>query len=1078
MMQPTQITNRYQIINQLGQGGMGVVYQAYDRLEKHEVALKRVDMSMRDLLFNSKGIFSDGQTALMHEFSTLASLRHPNIISVLDYGIVDDHPFFTMELIPQAQTFMEVVQDKSEIEQVELLIQVLEALRYLHRRGVIHRDLKPDNVLILRGNQIKVLDFGLSVNTEIAKGWVGTPAYMAPETLGKQITVVQSDLYAVGVMAYQMVTGELPFQPTDIMGILKNSPDLKKLKDYPATFVIGRLLDKDPKFRYNTAYECILALQDAFGLSTKNEQVTIRESFLQASQFVGRDKEFQILRDELKIVMQGATSFYLVGGESGVGKSRLLDELRISALVSGAVVLRGQSVEEGAVPFQLWRNILPRLLLMTPITDIQASVLKDIVPGIEDLIGRDVDQNHEFIGQAYQTQLTQTIVELLQEIKEPIVLLLEDLQWASESLEPIKQLLKIRDNLSQIMVVANYRNDEAPDLPDILSGMAFMRLDRLDTASIRALSVSMVGENGANNEVIQLLERETEGNLFFLVETVRALADEAGGLRQIGVTTLPDVVFTKGMQQIMQRRLQKVNQEHEPIQQMAAIAGREIDVDLLAHHFDLYQVQDWLIDAASNAILDLIDNHWRFAHDKLREAVISSVDETELKQWHGRIAGALENFVDKRPDNIIRLAHHYIEAGNSEKIIRYAEQAGDYTMQLGANRDAMNFYEASLRELRDTGITEQNQDGFIQQVLNFARVGAFFDNKNIEPFLTMALEIVEGQDNEEQLARVVGSMAAHHYMKGQIGNAIGLFFRSMGLAEKLEIEELLFLPYNILPRVLFFAGDIKQGFEMLGKGITLSEKYDDHEMLQASLAWMCNYLIIQGRLEEADKYADRAIAMVEKGQIEEHIAGTFMLLAGAYTYVEQFERVLHLGETSLKIGIEKDMLHQKFACRFFLANAHKHLGNIEQADEYFELGYQVIKESGITVMVPRLLAWYAEFEMSLGNFEQALAFAEEGVTIGEQTRQLPGTGEAYRVLGLVYLEQENYEKAEEFLNKSLEAQQQTGYLNFLAKSYWALSKLCEQTGDGSMSRTHKKEATQLFNKVSMTWQLNSLNQEI
>jgi eukaryotic-like serine/threonine-protein kinase len=196
-----QQLGQYEILDVVGEGGMGVVYRAQDLLSSDVVALKRVTAAPGMLHFSS--IASDASTdslrlALAQEFQTLASLRHPNIISVLDYGFdTEGQPYFTMDYLPDAQTILEFAQGKSPQERVDLLVQVLQALSYLHRRGTLHRDLKPGNILVSKGD-VRVLDFGLAVQQGQKVGISGTFAYMAPEVLREEPVAETSDLYSVG----------------------------------------------------------------------------------------------------------------------------------------------------------------------------------------------------------------------------------------------------------------------------------------------------------------------------------------------------------------------------------------------------------------------------------------------------------------------------------------------------------------------------------------------------------------------------------------------------------------------------------------------------------------------------------------------------------------------------------------------------------------------------------------------------------------------------------------------------------------------------------------------------------------
>ena len=217
------INYRYHLQDVLGRGGMGVVYRASDHLTGDIVALKHVTAEPVDLMFGSRGSDpSNLHLALAQEFKTLASLRHPNIVSVLDYGFDEKRlPYFTMEYIPDAQPFVDAAAGKSIPEKLDLVEQILQALVYLHRRNILHRDLKPANVLVTGAGKVKVLDFGLSLvskqsRLDLTQTTAGTFAYMAPELLQGWRGHRGSDLYAVGVMAYELLVGGFPYDRNNL----------------------------------------------------------------------------------------------------------------------------------------------------------------------------------------------------------------------------------------------------------------------------------------------------------------------------------------------------------------------------------------------------------------------------------------------------------------------------------------------------------------------------------------------------------------------------------------------------------------------------------------------------------------------------------------------------------------------------------------------------------------------------------------------------------------------------------------------------------------------------------------------
>ena len=167
----TLYDRRYVLHERLGAGGMGEVYRATDRLAGRAVALKRLLTSASG---RARGSLDD-RAALAGEFQTLASLRHPNIVSVLDYGFDSDQmPYFTMALLDAPRTFAQHARTRPVPERMALVAEMLRALAYLHRRGIVHRDLKPGNVLVDAEGRVRVLDFGLSVGRGSDRRIAGT----------------------------------------------------------------------------------------------------------------------------------------------------------------------------------------------------------------------------------------------------------------------------------------------------------------------------------------------------------------------------------------------------------------------------------------------------------------------------------------------------------------------------------------------------------------------------------------------------------------------------------------------------------------------------------------------------------------------------------------------------------------------------------------------------------------------------------------------------------------------------------------------------------------------------------------
>jgi len=701
------IGNRYRILALIGTGGMGQVYSVRDRLSGQQVALKRVTTARPQNGLPESDQMRTVRPGLLlplaNEFQLLASLRHPNIISVLDYGFdAGRQPFFTMSFLEDAQPINEAARGQSAVYQLNLITQILEALAYLHRRGILHRDLKPGNILIKEG-QVKLLDFGLSITRAANRQseTTGTLAYMAPELLRDGTASEASDLYAVGMIIYEIFNGAYPFSFDSIHQLIEcittRSLDAHQLPIQPyIADTINRLLAKNPADRYASAAEVIKALMQTNPDIVATQSIEARESYLQAAEFIGREAEFRQLVSALSSAMHGKGSTWLIGGESGVGKSRFVDELRSRALVEGAVVLRGQATSEGRISYQVWREVIRRLVLMVDLNDLEASTIKLIVPDIDMLLERSVTDAPELDAQAAQIRLLSTVVDLVQRAGVPLLIILEDLQWAGdESIAMLTSVSRIAPPLP-LLLVGNYRTEEQPNLPNRLNMAQTIILNRLNEENIAALSASMLGPNGRRKDIVSLLTRETEGNVFFLIEVVRALSEEVGSLEMIGMRTLPKSVLTGGIQRIIARRLQHVPEGARPLLAAAGVLGRQLDLAIL-HRFDpKTEIETWLNLCGDAGVLAVQEGKWRFAHDKLREQVIASLAEPARKTVHRQIGEAIEAVYPNAPDQYPALAHHWDAAGNTEKACSYMSLAGEQALAAGSYTAAIGFFDRAL----------------------------------------------------------------------------------------------------------------------------------------------------------------------------------------------------------------------------------------------------------------------------------------------------------------------------------------------------------------------------------------------
>ncbi len=684
------VGKRYEPLQAAPGDGSEATRRAVDRVTGQVVTLKWVGRAATPDEVSSR-------SAHAREFERLASLRHPNIAAVLDFGF--DHEqraYFALGLRDQPVPLLEAARQQPRAIQLSWLVQLLRALAYLHRRGLAHGDLSPANVGVV-GGQVVLSPMGASRADDAA---------------------LARDLYAVGVMTYQLFGGRIAVEEAGTTHA--GSFDVATMDAEPGVAaVVKRMIAGAPSDRFTTASAVLSALSEALDRPLPADTAETRESFLQAARLVGRDAEIEKLRAELARTVEGHGSAWLVGGESGVGKSRLLDELRTLARVHGALVLRGQEESEGGSPYRLWQGALRWLAVATDTSDLDASVLLPIVPDIATLVGRSVAPAPHLDAPSAHARLVEVVVGMLQRQLQPMILLLEDVHWArSDSVKLLQAIAPLTSGLP-LMIACSFRNDERPDLPSTLPWMQLLELARLPVDQIASVSESMIGPVGRRADVVAFLERETEGNPFFLVEVVRALAEEAGSLERIGTFALPDRVFAGGVRRVVQRRLRDLPTEARPLLRAAAIIGRKIDAALLTALAPDVDVDAWLERCIGAAVLERRDGVLRFSHDKLREGLLLEVGEDDRRALHAQIAGVIERVHGDAATHLAALAHHWGMAGDRAKEAHYAALAGEQALESGARAEGMALLDRALA-LRDAVDGDPIERARLHRVLGVA----------------------------------------------------------------------------------------------------------------------------------------------------------------------------------------------------------------------------------------------------------------------------------------------------------------------------------------------------------------------
>ncbi len=718
------IAHRYRLGPTLGQGGMGTIYRAHDEVLDRPVAVK---------VLNRAGLGTAGRARLLAEARSAARLNHPNIVSVYDAGETDGLAYIVMELVEG-----DTLQGRGDLPgTVALVRQICAALAHAHAHGVIHRDLKPENVLVSADGTAKLSDFGLarSVSSRLTEDGAvaGTVFYLAPEILQGREIDGRADLYALGVMLYELTTGKLPFAGEEPVAIISQHlyaapmPPRAHNPALPTALeaIILRLLAKDPVDRPATADEVSRLLEHWDDDSAEPDRLSLLDRMVRG-RMVGRERELAEASAAWRRTLSGGGHVLLVSGEPGIGKTRLVRELSALARVSGAAVLRGECYVEGGMPYAPLAQILhaARDAGLLPLpgepagadgAELSTTTLRDLLSLAPELLPAEERSGPWLDAQAQQVRQFEAAAVLVQRLTtvRPLLIVLEDAHWAdSGTLAAVRHLAR-RTQQSRVLIVVTYREtelDAACCLPDLLHDLqrerlaTRVKLGRLGREQVRRLLAVMFGldEDEINLELLDGLYRETEGNPFFLEEVCKALVEDGqiyyadGSWRRAPSQALQ---IPQSVRLTIQARLSKLPEPAQDLLRLAAVFGREFDFDTLQSASGV--AEPALIEALEHAsraqiVSEVRNGHgleFTFAHALIPSTLRESMSGPRLRLLHRRAVAAIEQ---RHPNDLEALAYHTSQAGDDDRALGYFRRAGERALSAYANQEAERHFHAAL----------------------------------------------------------------------------------------------------------------------------------------------------------------------------------------------------------------------------------------------------------------------------------------------------------------------------------------------------------------------------------------------
>jgi tetratricopeptide (TPR) repeat protein len=806
----------------LGQGGQKQVYLARDT---------RLDREVVIALLKTDQLQPKGVARLQREAQAMARLGdHPNIVTVHDIGEEDGRPYIVSQYV-QGGSVAEMLAASGKkplpIDQaLRITSQVCRALAHSHAKGIIHRDVKPGNVWITEGGTAKLGDFGVAFDLSqltVEGSLVGTVIYMPPECAMGEPASPRSDLYSLGVMLYEMVTGRPPFQGDLLSVILSqhiNTPPVAPSFHNPEIpqaleGLILRLLSKSPDGRPSSAGEVQRELVTISAAPASGDRLVPQDAKslarLAGGVFVGREKEMAAAVSALNETRAGRGRLLMLVGEPGSGKSALAGQLATYARVAGSEVLRGRCYEgEGAPAFWLWIQIVRQLVrerngeslasLMGP----GGADIAQIAPEIRERFP-ELPLTASVESDQARFRLFDSLTTFLKNAAKvrPLVLILDDLHWADEASLKLLEFLASDLTNSRLLVVGAFRDiDLTRQHPLARTLGELTRQGMSERIVLRGISEGDVGrliEMAAGIEppprLVAAVHKETEGNPFFVTEVVRLLVSEGRLETPQGVADLT-IPIPQGVKEAVGRRLDHLSEECNRVLRVASVVGDDFTRLVLEHSDEDSgdQVQEALDEALAARVIREGPGHaghYSFSHALIREILYGELSMSGRLRLHRRIGESLESvYRGSIESHLTELAHHFFQAsagGGAGKAINYGVRAALRAIRQMAYEAAAGHYERALMavqslERKDKGLEcelllalgdAQNRAGIAEEArrtfrgaADVAREGEFSERLALAALGGTAGEVMQlrfgrgvDQDQVDLLEEALGGLA-------------------------------------------------------------------------------------------------------------------------------------------------------------------------------------------------------------------------------------------------------------------------------------------------------------------------------
>jgi serine/threonine protein kinase/tetratricopeptide (TPR) repeat protein len=976
----------YRVVREIGRGGMGVVFEAVDPRSGSAVALK---ILRRDRARSRRAV-----ERFLREAEIGRRVRHGNVVRTLDFGETriggTTVPFLVMEFVA-GRSLLDVFEDLGRLPEDlcrHVGREVARGLAALHEAGVVHRDVKPENVVLTRDHQVRLTDLGVArhdddIRVSQTGTFVGSPQYAAPEQFRSEAAIDgRADLHALGVTLYEIATGVHPFRGEDfatVAGrIVSDTPRrCGELNPQLSPFfeeVVARLLAKDPDGRFASAADLAQVLDEgerSAWWTQRSQEIRAatrrplrRVRVPRETSLHGRDEELTKLRAAWEKAKAGEGQVVLVEGEAGIGKSRLVDEF-VARLrhegedpdflfgsyppggsVSGADAFATAFREHLGDDESAVREAIPQTPLLVPAFH---ALLHGRVapPGAEPL-------TKDSLATVF-VHATRTFAAA-----RPTIVLIDDLHFAGDEGRALFRLIALAVAGHRVLLVGAARPglDESWLAEMDRIGAGRIALDRLGARDLVRLLVEAFRSERLAEDLGGKIAERSDGNPFFVFEIVRELR-EGGVLRRradgtwASTGTIEEIRIPETVSDLVRTRLAALSAEDRALLEAASCEGFEFDGRLVAaalRRERLPVLQDLGRIERDHRLVRASGARFVFDHHVVQETLHASMSEPLREEYHAALGEALEaatGAAGRDPAEIdgevcVRLAEHFLAGRRGARARRYLDPALTRLERQSRNREAIRLADSEIA----VSVWSAPGERAALHLRKAERHGVLGQSEAARRALDSAVALADESGDATLRARARQALGAHLRGTSQLGPAIVMLRESQELARESGDRRTHVMASLSLALALLSSGATDEATACLEHGRRLARELGDRDTESLCLGAAATVLLALGDTCRSREAAEQQLDLARKGGGRQGQAVALGHMGNADLTVGRLDDARRCFEAALALARAIGDRRVETSAVGNLGNVLYEHGRYAEAEERFRWRLEMSRETG------------------------------------------------------------------------------------------------------------------------------------